>query len=208
MKLCDKGGDILIDINLIDNIFKDGSVIVKTSTLKENGLRDKDIQALINSNTLERVKHGYYRKKEIDLSENQLIEQFFSDGVITMDSALYYYIYSDRTPIEWHIAFSKDTSKSRFSGFYPPVKPYYLSPESLTFGVTNADYIDAKMKIFDRDRIICEVLLYENKLEREIYNKAIQGYIADSKKNIAKLLEYAALRRVTKKVKDKIEVWL
>jgi len=50
--------------------------------------------------------------------------------------------------------------------------------------------------------------LYEKKMERETYNKAIQGYVADSGKNVAKLLEYAGKRRILKKVKERIGVWL
>lgn len=80
--------------------------------------------------------------------------------------------------------------------------------EFLVFGVTAADYGDCTMQIFDRDRLICECIFYENKIDRETYNKAIQSYVADTKKNVPKLLEYAEKRRVLKKVKDRIGVWL
>ena len=39
-------------------------------------------------------------------------------------------------------------------------------------------------------------------------HKAIQGYVADPQKNIPQLLEYAEKRRILKKVKDRIGVWL
>ena len=45
-------------------------------------------------------------------------------------------------------------------------------------------------------------------MDRETYNKAIQGYVADPQKNIPQLLEYAEKRRILKKVKDRIGVWL
>ena len=45
-------------------------------------------------------------------------------------------------------------------------------------------------------------------MDRESYNKAIQGYVADPKKNVSHLLEYAEKRRVQNKVKDRIGVWL
>jgi hypothetical protein len=64
------------------------------------------------------------------------------------------------------------------------------------------------MKIFDRDRLICECIFYENKMDRETYNKAIQCYISDTKKNIANLMKYAEKRRISKKVKERIGMWL
>ena len=94
------------------------------------------------------------------------------------------------TPLEWNIAVDRDTSKSRFKLDYPFVQPYYMKKEFLAFGVTTADYGDCTMQIFDRDRLICECIFYENKMDRETYNKAIQSYVADTKKNVPKLLEY------------------
>ena len=47
-----------------------------------------------------------------------------------------------------------------------------------------------------------------NKMDREIFNKAIQSYVSDSAKNIPKLMEYAKELRVQKRVKDLIGVWL
>ena len=134
--------------------------------------------------------------------------QLFPDGVLCMYSALFYYRYSDRTPLEWNIAVDRDTSKSRFRLDYPFVQPYYMKKDLLKLGVTTADYGDCTMQIFDRDRLICDCIFSENKMDRETYNKAIQGYVGDPKKNIPQLLEYAEKRRILKKVKDRIGVWL
>ena len=142
------------------------------------------------------------------LSEAAQVAQLFPDGVLCMYTALFYYRYSDRTPLEWNIAVDRDTSKSRFNLDYPFVQPYYMKKEFLSFGIATADYGDCTMQIFDRDRLICECIFYENKMDRETYNKAIQGYVADAKKNVPKLLEYAEKRRILKKVKDRIGVWL
>ena len=108
----------------------------------------------------------------------------------------------------WDIAVDRDTSKSRFKLDHPFVQPYYMKKEFLTFGVTTADYGDCTMQMFDRDRLICECIFSENKMDRKTYNKAIQSYVADTKKNVPKLLEYAQKRRILKKVTDRIGVWL
>ena len=44
--------------------------------------------------------------------------------------------------------------------------------------------------------------------DKEIFNKAIQGYVKDSKKNIPNLMKYAKVLRVQKRVKEMIGVWL
>lgn len=205
-----KVGELMSDHNAIQDLSNRSGGIFRTSDLTKLGFNAYGIRKLIRSSVIERVKQGYYRihKAEEHFSEAAQIAQLYPDGVLCMNTALFYYRYSDRTPMDWDIAVDRDTSKSRFKLDYPFVHPYYMRPELLTFGVTTAEYEDCTMQIFDRDRLICECIFYENKMDREAYNKAIQGYVADEKKNVPRLLKYAEKRRVLKKVKDRIGVWL
>lgn len=202
----------MIDLNWefkTKELIKQKSGSVRTSELLALGMNQYDIRQLIQGGVIERIRKGYYQLVDSnEVSEAAQIACLFPDGVLCMYTALFYYGYSNRTPLQWDIAVDKNTSKSRFKLDYPYVQPYYLEPYLLTFGVTQAEYLDCKMKIFDRDRLICECIKYENKMDRETYNKAIQGYVSDPKKNIAKLLDYAEKRRLLKKVKDRIGVWL
>ena len=134
--------------------------------------------------------------------------RLFPDAILCMDTALRYYGYSDRTPGEWHLAVSKDSGKSRFNIDYPFVKPYYVEPSVLELGLTNGNMDGHTVRIYDKDRLICDCLRYRNKMDKEIFNKAIRAYIEDPGKNIPKLMEYAGPLRVKKLAKDLIGVWL
>jgi hypothetical protein len=65
-----------------------------------------------------------------------------------------------------------------------------------------------KVRIYNKNRVICDCLRYRNKMDKEIFNKAIQNYIQDPEKSIPQLLEYAEALRVKKIAKDLIGVWL
>ena len=125
-----------------------------------------------------------------------------------METALFYYRYSDRNPSEWNITIDKNTSRNRTNIDYPFVKAYRVEPTLVTLGETTGkiDFID--VRIYDRDRTVCDVLRNMNKMDKEIFNKAIQGYVKDPQKNIPNLMEYAKVLRVQKRVKDLIGVWL
>ena len=193
---------------IINNLAKQD--LIRTSELNGLSVYSKEISELVKGGYIERVKQGYYRIVEHteDHSEAKLISQLYPDGIICMVSALFYYGYSDRTPINWDIAIDRNTSKARFNIDYPYVKPYYIDKAHLEYGVTQGQYEDCVLKIFDRDRLICECIKHENKMDREIYNKAIINYINDSQKNVTNLLEYAKKRNVHKKVRERIGVWL
>ncbi len=183
--------------------------IIRTADLNRIGLMSREIAELVNMGKLERIKQGYYRLAENDNdSDAKLISELYPDGILCMTTALFYYGYSDRTPLTWDIAVDRNTSKAKFNIDYPYVKPYYIEKAHLEYGVTEAIYEDCILKIFDRDRLICECIKHENKMDREIYNKAIQSYINDGKKNIANLLDYAKRRNIHKKVRERIGVWL
>jgi hypothetical protein len=61
-----------------------------------------------------------------------------------------------------------------------------------------------KINIFDRERTICDVLKYENKLDKEIFNKAIKSYLHDNNKNLKLLSKYSILLKINGKVKTYI----
>ena len=125
-----------------------------------------------------------------------------------MESALYAYGYISRKPVGFHVAIDKNTSKSRFKLDYPKVIPYYTEPEVLTIGVTTISYEGCDFQIYDKDRLICDCLKYESKMNREDFKEAVQAYIKDEDKDISALMEYARERKVVKRVQSLIGVWL
>ena len=194
----------------IKTLAKRANGIFRTADLKKLGFTAYEIRKMLEKHFIERIKHGYYSLSETveNCSDAEIIARLFPEGVLCMYTALFYHGYSDRTPLAWDIAINKDVSKSRFKIDYPYVRPYYMEAHLLLFGITNATYGDTDLKIFDKDRLICECVFFENKIDRETYNKAIQGYIADPDKNISNLLDYSKKRRILKKIKSRIGIWL
>lgn len=183
--------------------------MMRSKQLQEENIFYRTLQKLIAQGYVEKVRYGYYQwVDQEDFSEVSIVVRLFPDAILCMDTALRYYGYSDRTPVEWHLAVSKDSGKSRFKIDYPFVKPYYVEPSLLELGLTIGKMDGHKVRIYDKDRLMCDCLRYRNKMDKEIFNKAIQNYIADPDKSIPKLLEYAELLRVKKTAKDLIGVWL
>lgn len=188
-------------------ILKNGG-IVKKSTLNELGIDYRRILDFVEKGDLIRLKNGYYTIRISDFSEEELMVKLFPDAVLNLESALYAYGYISKKPFGWRLAVDKNTSKSRFKMDYPKVIPMYAEPETLEIGVTEIDFGGGKMKIFDKERLICDCLKYEDKMEREFFKEGVMAYIKDPKKDIAKLMQYARERRVVKKVQNVIGVWL
>ena len=190
-------------------VFEKYGGMMRTKDLNAEKVYYKNIQQLIEAGYIEKVRYGYYQWIDHeDFSEVGTVIRLFPDAILCMDTALRYYGYSDRTPSEWHLAVSKDSGKSRFNIDYPFIKPYYAEGSVLELGLTSGNIDGHTVRIYDKDRLICDCLRYRNKMDKEIFNKAIQSYIVDPEKSIPKLLEYAESLRVKKIAKDLIGVWL
>ena len=191
------------------NIFTRYNNIMRTKDLQKEQIAYRKVQQLIQEGFVEKVRYGYYQWVDAsDFSEAATVTRLFPDAILCMDTALRYYGYSDRTPLAWHLAVSKDANKSRFKIDFPFVKPYYAEPAVLELGLTTGTIDGHNVRVYDKDRVICDCLRYRNKMDKEIFNKAIQNYINDPGKSIPKLLEYAEPLRVKKIAKDLIGVWL
>lgn len=183
--------------------------MMRTKELQKEKILYRTLQKLMEQGVVEKVRYGYYQWVNLDdCSEVGTVIRLFPDAIFCMETALRYYGYSDRTPLEWHLAVSKDSSKSRFKIDYPFVKPHYVIPACLELGLVYGNMDGYKVRVYDKERVICDCLRARNKMDKEIFNKAIQSYIADPEKKIPRLLEYAEILRVKKTVKQLIGVWL
>ncbi len=177
--------------------------------LKEEGVYHANIIRLLHDGIIEKVKRGYYHYIQNGHgSEILIINKLFPDAVLCMETALFYYGYSDRNPAEWNLAIDRIVSKGRTEIDYPFINAYRVEPSLLSLGETDGIIDGEIVRIYDIDRTICDVLRKMNRMDKEIFNKAIQRYVNDERKNIPNLMTYAKKLRIQKRAKELIGVWL
>lgn len=182
---------------------------MKTSELKASGYYYKKIQNLLKEGKIEQVKRGYYRLADEEFfSDIPIISALFPDCVICMESALDYYGYTDRIPSAWHLAVDFKSARTRFAIDYPIVKPHFIRSDRYSVGITSVSIDGRQVKIYDRERTICDLMFHKNKVDREVFNTAIQRYIEDPERMEARLMKYAKKLHVEKKVREVLGVWL
>ncbi|MEA4895950.1 MAG: hypothetical protein VB064_11930 [Oscillospiraceae bacterium] len=199
----------MLPIETIRDIFERHNGMMRTHELYDAHVFYNDIKLLIDREIIEKIRYGYYQWIDSEnLSEALTVTRLFPDAIMCMDTALFYYRYSDRTPLAWHLAVSKDSNKSRFKIDYPFIKPYYIEPSILGLGAVDGEMDGNPVLIYDKERTICDCLRYMGKMDKEIFNKAIRCYVEDNEKNIPRLSEYAKKLRIAQKVKTIIGVWM
>ncbi len=183
--------------------------IAKTADFIAAGLSKSDVCALCNDGYIERVRHGYYALADAnDAPEEQLIQILLPEAIVCVESALFHYGYSDFAPRTWTLAVPRTMTKTKINMDVFYYKPYYIQNKLHELGKTFSDFDGVTLPIYDRERTICDCFKYRTKLDNEIFNKAVNAYVADDKKNLSNLSKYAKEMKVYKKVMDLMEVLL
>ncbi len=183
--------------------------IAKTSDFVAAGIPAVDIVNLCNTGYLERIRHGYYQLADGNTSsEEQLIATLIPKAIICVESALFHYGYSDFAPRKWSIAVPRSMSRTKLDIDALTLQTYYVQSEIYELGKTTADFNGVVLPIYDRERTICDCFKYRSRLDHEIFNKALNAYAKDEKKNLQNLSIYAKKLRVYKKVNELMSVLL
>jgi predicted transcriptional regulator of viral defense system len=198
----------MVIISMIEREFIRRGGVLKTTELKELGLSSRQIKRLLDDGVIAKIKRGFYELTDYGVRDEVIIARLFPQAVIFLESALLHYGYTDRIPSAWQIAVDKYSKTTQYKIDYPRIEPYYLEPKFLDIGADRMKIDGVEVRIYNRERTICDVLRYEKKLEKEVFNKAISRYIDDSRKNIRELFEYAKIFDIKNKAQTYIGVWL
>ena len=158
---------------------------------------------------LERVRHGYYSLAKHDTaSEEQLLAKLFPNGIVCVDSALFHYGYSDFAPRKWSIAVPRSMSRTKLKDNILPLQVYYVQQDIYELGKINDTFNGVMLAVYDRERTLCDCFKYRSRLDTETFNKALNAYANDPRKNLQNLSIYAKSLHVYKKVTELMEVLL
>lgn len=195
--------------NIIHDIIANVGGVARTADFNAAGIPNYTVANWCKHGLIARVRNGYYTLPAQDAQrEEVIIARLFPDGIVCLDSALFHYGYSDKTPLEWHMAFPRSVTRSRFEVGYPPVRCYMVQPSLLECGKTSGDWSGVTLSVYDRERTICDCFKHRSTMDSEMFAKALKAYAADEKKNLVNLSAYAKKLRVHRPVTDIMGVLL
>ena len=204
-----KVGDWVNKKEILKTVIENNGGIAKTSDFVANGINKYEVAAFCKEGVIERIRRGFYQLPQSEnIIEEQLIRELLPQGIICVESALFHYGYSDFSPREWSIAVPRTAYRAVKNIDEFPVKAYYIRRELLDIGKALSDFNGVILPVYDRERTICDCFKYRTKLDNEIFNKAVNAYTADEKKNLANLFIYAKEMQLYTKVMSVMEVLL
>ena len=186
-------------------LFKNGYLTTKDVT--DNNIPRFYLTKLIKENKIERVSRGVYIKKNALVDEFVVLQSKSKYAIYSNMTALYLHGFSNRIPIIYDI-----TVKSGYKGSLQKednVNLFYTKRELLELGVIDYKLASGNIiRVYDLDKTICDIIKNKNKIDSELFSKALKEYTKSKKKNLSKLSKYAKLMNIEKKVNEYMEVLL
>lgn len=185
----------------------DDSGILLTKNAIEAGISKHALYNFIRNNGFEKAAHGVYASPETWEDENYILSLRCPQGVLSHDEALYYHCLTDREPLQKTITIYTGYGTSRMVA--DGIKVFTVKKELLDIGkeIVKTSY-GHDIPLYNRERTICDLIRSRNRFEIQDFQTALKTYIMGKNKNLNRLMEYAKLFHVDKKIREYMEVLL
>lgn len=180
---------------------------ITTKELDENNINRYFLTKMVERKKINRISRGYYGLVDYNVDEYYKIISMSERAVFSMNTALYLHNLSDRTPLIFDITvpyyYGGNLRKNK------KVNLYFVKKSILNLGkIEITSPFGMKIKVYDKERTICDIVKNKNNIDMEIFSNAIKNYIKSSDKNLNKLMRYAKELKVEKKIREYMEVIL
>lgn len=185
----------------------DDSGILLTKNAIEAGISKHALYNFIRDKGFEKAAHGVYASPETWEDENYILSLRCPQGVLSHDEALYYHGLTDREPLQKTITIYTGYGTSRMVA--DGIKVFTVKKELLDIGkeIVKTSY-GHDIPLYNRERTICDLIRSRNRFEIQDFQTALKTYIMGKNKNLNRLMEYAKLFHVDKKIREYMEVLL
>ena len=197
-------------MNFYDKILKltnKNNGYITTKEVVENGINKTFLTNMVRNGKLIRISKGYYGLPDYIEDEYYKIASKSKNARFSLATALYLHNLSDRIPLVYNI-----TLPYGYSGILQKEKNVVITSvkrEILDLGMIEmTSPFGMKIKVYDVERTICDIIKNKNKMDAEIFSKALKEYAKSKNKNLSKLTKYAKSLNIEKKVSEYMEVLL
>lgn len=191
-------------------IFNNHNGYAKMQELRNNGVQTRTIAEAIKNGMIEKIKPGLYKLVNYEHDEHESfaeVNHANPRAVICLTSAAEYYGLTTFNSSYITVAVPHNTPK--FNLDYPPIKVYYFADSYYSPGIEILKTKSGIVRIYNKEKTIGDLFRYINKIGEDIAVESLKTYLQNRKeRNIPKLIEYAEICGVKKKIEPMVKAIL
>lgn len=181
--------------------------VLTTSAVIAAGISKPSLAKFVAQNNYERVSLGVYLSPDAWKDDAYLLQLRFPQAIFSHDSALFYHELTDREPLKLTVTVKTGYNPANLT--QNGVKVFTIKKELYQIGITTSETSFGHcVRVYDKERTICDVLRSRNSMEIQTFQDALKMYARCKDKNLQNLMEYAKVFRVEKLVRQYMGVLL
>lgn len=181
--------------------------MITTAQVVALGFSRALLSKYVKEGLLERGRQGVYILPDSVHDDMYTLMLRSEKIVFSHDTALFLNGLSERTPFTHSVTIPSNSVLS--DTLMEECTCYYIKPELLTMGmVWKKTTLGNEVRCYDAERTICDLLRSRNRMDKETVISAIKNYAAYKDKDLNRLAAYAEKFRVSKILKQYMEVLL
>lgn len=177
--------------------------------LHDSGYSTYGINRLVDEGKLIAINKNYFENSQYsgEINDYYIVNAIAPKGIICLISAAIYHGLSTSRELHIDIAMPR-RSRIPKSPDSPSMRFYLFSQERYKTGIFTVNENGNSFMIFDKEKTLCDLLFYRNKLGFEPFAEALKNYMSSKDRDLNKLIDYAEKLRCGKLMKQYLEVMI
>lgn len=172
----------------------------------ENNISKATLSKYVKEKGLERIARGIYITDDVWPDELYIMQVRNKAVIFSGETALYLHGLIDREYSKICVSVPTGYNATHFKTENVQVK--YASKNSYELGVCTVPSMSGNMvRVYDRERCICDLISDRNKMEVQNFQTALRGYMSGKGKKLSRLIEYARKLGMRDEVMKYVEVF-
>ena len=186
-------------------IEENNGYLLSTMVIEKN-ISKTFLAKYVKENNLERVARGIYITEDVWPDELYIMQVRNAAVIFSGETALYLHGLIDREYSEICVSVPTGYNATHLKTGNVQVK--YSSPNSYGLGVCTVPSTSGnKVRVYDRERCICDLISDRKKIEVQNFQTAMKEYMLGKGKKLSRLIEYAGKLGMRDEVMKYVEVF-
>ena len=188
------------NIEMILELMSVNGGYITSKQVTELGIHRMYLKIMIEKNMIEKVDKGVYITKETLEDVYYTFQLRYPKIIFSRFTALYFYGLTEIYPSKFDVTVNSNYHVENVNKNYSVIK---CDKSILELGLTEVKTpLGHVVKVYDRERCICDIIKYKNRLDIEQVKKSVKMYLKDEKKNLNNLSLYSKKMGINAKVME------
>lgn len=191
----------------LEKMAKENGGVLLTSAIVAAGISKPTLADFVKKNEYERVGRGVYCSQECWRDDLYLLQLRCPKTIYSHDTALFLLDMTDQEPLKYSVTAKTGYNPSHLS--MDGIKVFTVKKELFYLGITEVlTPFGHAVTVYNPERTLCDMLRSRSEMEIQSVLDALKRYTRRKDKNLHKLMEFAKLFHIDKRLNQYLEVLL